>query len=233
MAFAIQKWNFKKSLKEVRVKHSELFVSAQMQHFKLALKWFFFFVRELNPSSCKCYFLIWLMHIFLSWNFGFCNITEKLLFIPPPAKASVIRPSHMQTTSSRCWSLAKVILCFSTSQHSRGLCQQGTMPTCAPQFSHSPVPGKAVPGTSFLTCCPFIHSPMTSPSMLPAAWLPCADVFPVRSPVHSSPYQKVHVVHNNLTGTMVEWCHVWDSMGLWHGVEMRPLWSQGPFESQL
>lgn len=146
-----------------------------MQHFKLALKWFFF-VRELNPSSCKCYFLIWLMHVFLSWNFVFCNITEKPLFIPPPAKASVIQPSHMQTTSSRCWSLAKIILCFSTPQHSRELCQQGTMPACAPQFSHSPVPGEAVPGTSFLTCCPFIHLPMTSPSTLPAAWLPRADV---------------------------------------------------------
>lgn len=128
-----------------------------MWNFKLALELWFFF-RDLNPSSCKCSGLIWLMHIFPSWNFRFCYTTEKLLFIPPPAKASVIQPSHMHTTSSRCWSLAKIILCFSIPQHSRELCQHGIMPACAPLFSHFPAPWEAVPGTSFLTCSPFPHS---------------------------------------------------------------------------
>lgn len=77
------------------------------------------------------------MHIFSPWNSGFCNITEKPLFIPLPAKALVIQPSHMHTTSSGCWSLAKIILCFSIPQHSGELCQRGAMPTCAPPFSHS------------------------------------------------------------------------------------------------
>ena len=141
------------------------------------------FFRELNPSSCKCSVLIWLKHIFSPWHFGFCNITEKTLFILPPAKASVIQPSHMHTTSSGCWSLAKIVPCFSVPQHSRELCQHGVMPTCAPLFSHSSVPGEAVPGTSFLTRCPFIRSRMTSPSALPVAHFPlCRCGFPYSVP---------------------------------------------------
>lgn len=199
-----------------------------MWNFKLPPNYVFF--RDMNPSSCKCSGLIWLMRIFPSWNFGFCNTTEKLLFIPPPAKASVIQPSHMHTTSSRCWSLAKIILCFSIAQHSGELCQHGIMPACAPLFSHFPVPWEAAPGTSFLTCSPF---PGTSPSTLPAAWLPCADVA-LQAQSHALlTIPKSECCSSNLTATRAEVWHVWDSVVLWHGVKIRPLWRQDPFEFQL
>lgn len=143
--FPFSKWIFRKVFKEIRVKCSALFVSPERQHSKSYPKWSFpppqgpesFFLQEF--ASC----------LFSSpRNFGLCNRTERTAFYSHTCQTSVIQPSHMHTTSSACWILAKIILCFSIPQHANELCQWGTTPACVLLFCHFSVSGEAVPGSS-------------------------------------------------------------------------------------